>query len=103
MPGATSNAALSPRPLPTIFLGSTIPIAAWFVVRPLMDPVPPLPALYTSVGFSIFALLATLYLVPALGPTFIKANLKGKDLLKIYSTPMYVVPAELPPSILMYL
>ena len=80
--------SLSPRPLSNILLGSLAPIAAWFVIRPLLDPVPPLPALYTSVGFSLFALLATLYLVPALGPTFVAANLKGRDLLKTYHTPM---------------
>lgn len=95
MAEASSNPALSPRPLPKVLLGSLVPIAVWFVIRPLLDPVPPLPALYTSVGFSIFALLATLYLVPALGPTFIKASLSGKDLLKSYQTPMYVVILKL--------
>jgi UDP-N-acetylglucosamine--dolichyl-phosphate N-acetylglucosaminephosphotransferase len=79
---------LPARRLPSVFLLSLVPVAAWFVVRPLVDPVPPLPALYVSFGFSVFALLATLYLVPALGPTFVKANLKGRDLLKVYSTPM---------------
>ncbi|KAG2151366.1 glycosyl transferase family 4-domain-containing protein [Suillus clintonianus] len=79
---------LSPRPLPSILLISLIPVASWFVIRPLLDPVPPLPALWASVGFSIFAFLAALYLVPALGPTFVKANLKGKDLLKVYSDPI---------------
>lgn len=90
MAGVTSKAPLSPRPLPTIFLASIFPIAVWFVVRPLLDPIPPLPSLYTSVGFSIFAFLATLYFVPALGPTFVAANLKGRDLLKTYQTPMCV-------------
>ncbi len=52
-------------------------------------PVPPLPALYTCFGFSIFAFLATLYLVPTLGPTFVKANLKRKDLIKVHHAPMY--------------
>ncbi|EGN98415.1 hypothetical protein SERLA73DRAFT_183415 [Serpula lacrymans var. lacrymans S7.3] len=80
--------ALSPRPLPTILLVSLIPVASWFVVRPLLSPAPPLPALYTSFGFSIYAFLAALYLVPALGPTFKGANLKGRDLLKIYSDPI---------------
>ncbi|KAK0221968.1 UDP-N-acetylglucosamine-dolichyl [Armillaria fumosa] len=79
---------LAPRPLPSILLLALLPVAAWFVVRPLLDPVPSLPALYTCFGFSIFAFLATLYLVPALGPTFVKANLKGKDLLKVYHTPI---------------
>lgn len=82
---------LRPRRLPSVLLFALVPLPAWFVVRPLIDPVPPLPALYVSFGFSIFALLATLYLVPALGPTFVKANLKGRDLLKVYSTPMYVL------------
>ena len=84
--------ALLARRLPSVLLFSLVPVAAWFVVRPLIDPVPPLPALYVSVGFSIFALLATIYLVPALGSTFINANLKGRDLLKTYTTPMCVLP-----------
>ncbi|KAH0831912.1 glycosyl transferase family 4-domain-containing protein [Lanmaoa asiatica] len=77
-----------PRPLPNLFLFSLVPIAAWFVVRPLLDPPPPLPVLFVSVGFSLFAFLAALYLIPALGPTFIKANLKGRDLLKVYQDPI---------------
>lgn len=76
------------RPLSNLFLVSLVPVAAWFVVRPLLDPPPPLPALFASVGFSIFALLAALYLIPALGPRFVQANLKGKDLLKVYTDPM---------------
>ncbi|KAG6877128.1 hypothetical protein C0993_010080 [Termitomyces sp. T159_Od127] len=76
--------ALPPRPLPRILLLGLMPVAAWFIVRPLLDPVPPLPALYTSVGFSIFAFLATTYLIPALGPSFVKAGLRGGDLLKPY-------------------
>jgi UDP-N-acetylglucosamine--dolichyl-phosphate N-acetylglucosaminephosphotransferase len=79
---------LPARRLPSVLLFSLVPVAAWFVVRPLVHPVPPVPALYVSVGFSIFALLATIYLVPALGPTFVKANLKGRDLLKTYNTPI---------------
>ncbi|GLB38436.1 putative glycosyl transferase family 4 [Lyophyllum shimeji] len=75
---------LPPRHLPRVLVLGLVPIAAWFVVRPLLDPVPPLPALYTSVGFSIFAFLSTVYLVLALGQTFVKAGLKGGDLLKPY-------------------
>jgi UDP-N-acetylglucosamine--dolichyl-phosphate N-acetylglucosaminephosphotransferase len=86
------TAALAPRPLPRVLLFGLVPIAAWFVLRPLLEPVLPVPALYTSFGFSIFALLATLYLVPALGPTFIRADLKGRDQLKVYQTPMFVFP-----------
>lgn len=79
---------LSARPLPNVLLVSLLPIATWFVLRPLLDPPPPLPVLFASVGFSLFAFLAALYLIPALGPTFIQANLKGRDLLKVYSDSM---------------
>jgi UDP-N-acetylglucosamine--dolichyl-phosphate N-acetylglucosaminephosphotransferase len=85
---------LRPRPLPLILLFGLVPVATWFVVRPLLNPAPPLPALYTSVGFSITAFISTIYLVPALGPTFVKANLKGRDLLKTYQTPMSVPPSQ---------
>ncbi|KAG5648306.1 hypothetical protein DXG03_004878 [Asterophora parasitica] len=79
---AKKPATLPPRPLPRVLLLGLLPVAAWFVLRPLLDPVPSLPALYTSVGFSILAFLATIYLVPALGPSFVKAGLTGGDLLK---------------------
>ncbi len=75
---------LRARPLPSSVLLSLVPVAAWFIFRPLLDPLPSIPALYSSIGFSIFAFLATIYLVPALGPTFVKARLRGKDLLKHY-------------------
>ncbi|TFK28036.1 UDP-N-acetylglucosamine-dolichyl [Coprinopsis marcescibilis] len=77
-----------PRPLPKVLLFGLVPVAAWFVIRPFIDPVPQVPALYTSIGLSLLAFLVTLYLIPALGPTFINSNLKGKDLLKTYSTPI---------------
>lgn len=77
---------LRPRPLPRVLLLGLVPVAAWFVVRPLLEPLPSIPALYSSIGFSIFAFLATIYLVPALGPTFIKARLSGRDLLKVYGS-----------------
>jgi len=90
-----------PRPLPGFFLlGVLVPAALWFILRPFLDPVPSVPALYASFGFSILAFVTTLYLVPALGPRFVQANLKGRDLLKIYSTPMYVSINYLPPAIL---
>jgi hypothetical protein len=80
-----------PRPLSGFFLlGVLVPVALWFILRPFLDPVPSVPALYTSLGFSILAFVTTLYLVPALGPRFVQANLKGRDLLKVYSTPMCV-------------
>lgn len=77
-------AVLRPRPLPSTLLLGLVPIASWFILRPLLDPLPSIPALYSSIGFSIFAFLATIYLVPALGQTFVKARLRGKDLLKYY-------------------
>ena len=80
--------AIRPRPLPNVLLYTLVPTAAWFLLRPLIEPSPPLPALHASVGLSIFSLLGSLYLVPALGPTFIRANLKGRDLLKTYDSPM---------------
>jgi UDP-N-acetylglucosamine--dolichyl-phosphate N-acetylglucosaminephosphotransferase len=73
---------------PVLLFGVGPAIGAWFIVRPFIEPIPPLPALYTSVGFSVFALLATLYIIPAVGPAFIRANLKGIDLLKNDRTPM---------------
>ena len=82
---------LRPRPLSPILLFGLVPVATWFIMRPFLNPVPALPALYASVGFSVLALLSTLYLVPALGPSFIKANLQGRDLLKTYQTPMSVL------------
>ena len=81
---------ISPRPLSPVLLFGLIPVALWFIVRPFLEPAPSIPGLYSSFGFSIFAFLATLHLVPALGPTFINANLKGRDLLKTYQTPMSV-------------
>ena len=80
--------AIRPRSLPNILLFILVPTAAWFLLRPLIDPIPQLPALYASAGLSIFAFLGSLYLVPTLGPTFIRANLKGRDLLKTYDSPM---------------
>jgi len=79
-------AILQPRPLPRLLLFSLVPIASWFILRPLLEPLPALPALYSSIGFSIFAFLATIFLVPALGHTFIKAGLSGRDLLKVYDS-----------------
>ncbi|KAI0769843.1 N-acetylglucosaminephosphotransferase [Fomes fomentarius] len=84
----TQEQALRPRPLPKVLLFALAPTASWFLLRPLIEPAPPLPALHASIGFSISALLGSLYLVPALGQTFVRANLKGRDLLKTYDTPI---------------
>ncbi|KAF9527586.1 glycosyl transferase family 4-domain-containing protein [Crepidotus variabilis] len=76
--------AIGPRPLPSVLLYGLVPIASWCIVRPLLEPLPSIPALYSCIGISIFAFLMTVYLIPALGPAFIKAGLKGHDLLKTY-------------------
>ncbi|KAH9925429.1 N-acetylglucosaminephosphotransferase [Epithele typhae] len=82
------DSAVRPRALPRVLFVALAPIAAWFLLRPLLEPAPSVPALYAAVGFSIFAFLGSLYLVPALGPTFIRANLRGRDLLKTYDDPI---------------
>ena len=79
---------LPPRPLPKLLVFGLLPVALWLLLRPLLDPPPPLPALHASVGFAVLAFLGALYLVPSLGPTFVSANLKGRDLLKTYDDPM---------------
>lgn len=80
--------ALKPRPLPTVLFVGLVPVASWFIARSLLDPLPPLPALYACLGMSILAFLGTVYLIPRLRPVFINANLKGRDLLKIYNDPI---------------
>lgn len=76
--------AIGPRPLAPLLFFGLVPVASWFIIRPLLDPLPAIPALYSCFGLSTLAFIATLYLVPTLGPIFIKANLKGRDLLKSY-------------------
>lgn len=84
---------LKPRKLPSKFaLGLILAWSAWFIGRPLLDPIPTLPSLYVSVGFSLIAFLATLYLIPVLGPAFVNAGLKGRDRAKVYDDDMCVVP-----------
>lgn len=94
--------ALRPRTPPNILFFSLLPVAAWLVLRPLLDPAPPLPALHASLGFSVLALLGALYLVPALGNTFVHANLKGRDLLKIYDDPVSVMKYITPCAALIF-
>lgn len=79
---------LTQRGLTTTQLSILIPIGSWLLIRPLLDPLPPVPALHASLGFSVFAFVAVAYLIPKLGPVFVKANLKGRDLLKTYDDPM---------------
>ena len=87
----SSEMSLKPRKLPsTLILTSLLSVSAWCILRPLFEPAPALPSLFTTFGFSIIALLATLYLIPIISPLFVKAGLKGKDRAKVYSDDMYV-------------
>ena len=87
----SSEMSLKPRKLPsTLILTSLLSVSAWCILRPLFEPVPALPSLFTTFGFSIIALLATLYLIPIISPLFVKAGLKGKDRAKVYNDDMYV-------------
>ncbi|PAV17501.1 N-acetylglucosaminephosphotransferase [Pyrrhoderma noxium] len=82
----SSEMSLKPRKLPSrLTLTSLLSVSAWCILRPLFEPVPALPSLFTTFGFSIIALLATLYLIPIISPLFVKAGLKGKDRAKVYS------------------
>lgn len=90
-PRRQQDFTLAPRPLPTTLLFSFVPVAAWLLIRPLLDPLPPLPAFHAALGFAIIGFLFTIYLVPALGERFVKARLSGRDLLKTYENPMCVV------------
>lgn len=84
--------ALRPRILPSnLGLSASVVLIAWLAFRPFIEPVPALPTLLTSLGFSILAFISTLYLVPALGPSFVKAGLKGKDRAKVYTDDMSVL------------
>lgn len=84
--------ALRARKLPSNLGLSTLAVLiAWLAFRPFIDPMPALPTLLTSLGFSVTAFISTLYLVPALGPSFVKAGLKGKDRAKTYTDDMYVL------------
>ena len=87
----SSEMSLKPRKLPsTLILTSLLSVSAWCILRPLFEPAPALPSLFTTFGFSIIALLATLYLIPIISPLFVKAGLKGKDRAKVYNDDMYV-------------
>jgi UDP-N-acetylglucosamine--dolichyl-phosphate N-acetylglucosaminephosphotransferase len=76
---------LPPRPLPSYtLLAILLPLASSLIVHPLVSSSPhSLPALEASVGFSLLALLGSLYVVPALSEAFVEKGFKGKDMLKV--------------------
>ncbi|KAG8833090.1 tunicamycin resistance protein [Serendipita sp. 399] len=62
-------------------LSVIIPLALSLAWQPLVHDVK-FPQIYASLAISLIAFVATLLLIPWLGPTFVKAGLKGRDLLK---------------------
>jgi UDP-N-acetylglucosamine--dolichyl-phosphate N-acetylglucosaminephosphotransferase len=72
----------TPRRLSTGVLLSPLPVALYLILRPLVFSSSPFPALYTSLGFAIIAAVSVAWLIPLLGPAFVRVGLKGKDLLK---------------------
>lgn len=73
---------LRPRHVPTSVVTFLTPVSFSIIALPFISPSLPLPGLYASVGFSLLALVATASLIPLLVPRFLRAGLKGKDLLK---------------------
>lgn len=59
-----------------------VPLALGIIFLPLLNPPVALPTLLTSLGFSLLGFVATLYLIPVLGPLFVQRGLKGRDRLK---------------------
>ncbi|EJT98666.1 N-acetylglucosaminephosphotransferase [Dacryopinax primogenitus] len=79
-----------PRRLPRLLTISLLPLSLALILRPLLK-LPSslaLPALETNLGFAILAFVAVVHLIPALGENFIKAGLKGRDMLKTYDDPI---------------
>ena len=75
---------LLPRRLPSLLPAVALPLSLSLILHPLLSTNPhSLPALEASFGFTILAFLASLYVVPALGPAFVAKGFKGRDLLKI--------------------
>jgi hypothetical protein len=62
-------------------LSVSIPLAASLAWQPLVHNVQ-FPQIYASLAFSVIAFVSTLVLIPRFGPAFVKAGLKGRDLLK---------------------
>jgi len=60
----------------------TLAVAIALLILPWTSHDLGLPALYASASFALVALVSTAYLIPLLGDTFKKRNLKGRDRLK---------------------
>ena len=95
--GSSENVVIAPpRKASPLLLGSLLPVAFWLVVRALITPAVALPALYSSLGFSLFGAVAVAYVTPLLGPSFVNAGLKGRDLLKKSDEVMQAYSAHVP-------
>ncbi|TXT04985.1 hypothetical protein VHUM_03805 [Vanrija humicola] len=84
------------RPLPKLFIYTSIPIALALIAHPLLPlflpqdfldkfPLPPqptYPALQANVGFALLAFIGAVLSVPKVGEAFIAKGLKGWDQLK---------------------
>ncbi|KAG8935546.1 tunicamycin resistance protein [Tulasnella sp. 418] len=70
------------RKVPKALVFALLPVSVGLIAVPFLYQSATLPFLSASVGFSILALIITITLVPTLGPAFLDANLKGRDLLK---------------------
>lgn len=84
------------RPLPKLFIYTSIPIALTLIAHPLLPlflpqdfldkfPLPPqptYPALQANVGFALLAFIGAVLSVPEVGEAFIAKGLKGWDQLK---------------------
>ena len=73
------------RRVPLVLVAGLVPVAGWLIAQPFLAKIE-LPVLSVSAGFAIFAFIWTAHLIPLLGPVFVRANLKGRDLLKPGST-----------------
>jgi hypothetical protein len=62
-------------------LSITVPLALSLAWQPIMHDVK-FPQIYASLAFSVLAFVATITLIPRFGSTFVKAGLRGRDLLK---------------------
>jgi len=79
------------RRVPLLLVAGLVPLAAWLISQPFIAKVA-FPVLSVATGFAILAFIWTAHLIPLLGPSFVRANLKGRDLLKPGSTTEMFVP-----------
>ena len=82
---------------PRLMTLAMLPIAITLIVHPLLPillpdhildllptlpPQPTFPALQASIGFAFLSFLGVVWVVPAIGQTFVDRGLRGRDLCK---------------------